>query len=639
LQDFYIYLHNYNAVFTPSSVFVRPEDYYDLYHFQNLDPARWKEEILNKIHHREILPARPFMNDGKSTSVITYLQSLPIDSFQHSLGTAVILIDESEITKMLEPISKQYGGWVYIYDKDGNIISKTGIDEPHIKDENTMLISSKSDYNGWVYVVGLPKRIVFKIAYFIEKVTWMIAGSTLFFGILAALLLAYRNSTPLNKLMAVFGEQADQGGFKGKNEYDFLQGTISNLIANNKSMEEERKRQLPLLKDAFVKRLIKGEFDSAQEVKAAMLSLPDISLQGEFGHVGIIRINGYSSLVSEAILHELNATRLIIKKILQENCGPVHMNITDLDSDKIAVLFTYVREPDSSVCEKIAEMFDHLREYVRTEYRIQLTVCIGNSFHRLSDVSRSFDEARQALDYAALLEEQKTLWYRDIVKESTTYYYPIDLELRMMNAVKIGELPEVKRIFAQIFEENFVERKLSAEMAQQLFVEMKGTLFKLLQQNIFADPALSEQLKYRVEHIQRSASLDKIRGDMEHLFEAFCNLVMKKKQDERGEIIDKILKFLETRYADSDLNLYRVSEAVGLPEKYISQLFKEQTGENLSDYLEKIRIKKATDLLFNSDQTIDEISQNVGYNSAHAFRRAFKRVSGVSPSLYRKTVN
>jgi transcriptional regulator GlxA family with amidase domain len=59
----------------------------------------------------------------------------------------------------------------------------------------------------------------------------------------------------------------------------------------------------------------------------------------------------------------------------------------------------------------------------------------------------------------------------------------------------------------------------------------------------------------------------------------------------------------------------------------------------LSDFLEQIRIKHATDLLFTSEKTIDEIAQDVGYNSAHAFRRAFKRVSGVLPSLYRKTVN
>lgn len=44
------------------------------------------------------------------------------------------------------------------------------------------------------------------------------------------------------------------------------------------------------------------------------------------------------------------------------------------------------------------------------------------------------------------MEEAETIWYRDVIKESTTYYYPIDMELRMLNAVKIGELQEVHRI-------------------------------------------------------------------------------------------------------------------------------------------------------------------------------------------------
>lgn len=57
-------------------------------------------------------------------------------------------------------------------------------------------------------------------------------------------------------------------------------------------------------------------------------------------------------------------------------------------------------------------------------------------------------------------------------------------------------------------------------------------------------------------------------------------------------MINKIVDFLDEHYSDSDLNLYKISVDVELPEKYISQLFKDHTGENLSDYLEKIRIKR-----------------------------------------------
>ncbi|MDD9266108.1 helix-turn-helix domain-containing protein [Paenibacillus sp. GCM10023248] len=660
LEDFYIYLNNYHAVFTPSGVFVRPDDFFDLYHYQNVEPKQWKEQILGKIHRRETLPLQPYNNNGKKTNVITYLQSIPFDSFQHSLGTVVILIDESEIVKMLERIPQQYGGWAYISDKDGNAIARIGIDdtqfhalnipEPNLNQpsstlvaDKTLLISSRSAYNGWTYVVGLPKSVVMQQSAFIAKVTWTITASTLLLGIVAALLFAYRNSAPINRIVTVFREQTGQGGYRGKNAFDFLQGNISNLLASQRSLEEELKRQLPLLEDAFVKRLLKGEFDSLQEVRTSMYLLPNLNLKSEAGYTAIIRINGYSGVVSKEIIRELNAARWLVKKCLLEEAGAWQLSVTDIDSDKIGLLLTLGEEetdPDSpDMASGIEAMFARLREEVKEEYRIQITVALGGSFDALSDISRSFEEAKGALDYSMLREEEAFIRYRDVIKESTSYYYPIDMELRMLNAVKIGELQEVHRIFEQLLEHNFSERQLSAEMVQQLFGELKGTFFKLLQHSPFTDQSVSQGLKARVEQLQLSTSLERFRNEVLGLLEAFCSRVLKMKEDSTGEMIGKIIAYLDNHYSDADMNLYKISLAVELPEKSISQLFKEQTGEHVSDYLEKIRIKNATDYLFNSEHTIDEISQYVGYNSAHAFRRAFKRVSGVSPSIYRKTVN
>lgn len=82
-----------------------------------------------------------------------------------------------------------------------------------------------------------------------------------------------------------------------------------------------------------------------------------------------------------------------------------------------------------------------------------------------------------------------------------------------------------------------------------------------------------------------------------------------------------------------------MAEQVERPEKYISQLFKEVTGVNFSDHLIKVRMDQAIILLKESGLTVDEIAVRVGYNSSHSFRRAFKRLMGVSPSAYRQSVD
>ena len=71
--------------------------------------------------------------------------------------------------------------------------------------------------------------------------------------------------------------------------------------------------------------------------------------------------------------------------------------------------------------------------------------------------------------------------------------------------------------------------------------------------------------------------------------------------------------------------LYQLSEG------YLSGVFKEQAGVNFGDFLEQVRINKACELLLDKSLTVNQVSEMVGYNSVQSFRRAFKRVRGMSP--------
>ena len=86
---------------------------------------------------------------------------------------------------------------------------------------------------------------------------------------------------------------------------------------------------------------------------------------------------------------------------------------------------------------------------------------------------------------------------------------------------------------------------------------------------------------------------------------------------------------------DSGLGLSRISSEFHISEGYVSSIFKEQSNVNFGDYVENIRINKACQLLKENEHTISEISEFVGYNSVQSFRRAFKRVMGISPKEYR----
>ena len=182
------------------------------------------------------------------------MQSIPLDSFNQSLGTVVVTIDQNEISSLLEGVSTQYGGWANIADSEGNTLASVGIGESQVKElqlsaqamegkvskryvDNTLLISIRSDSNGWLYTAGIPRESIMKQADAIKKNTWIVTAATLLLGLILSLLLAYRSSAPIDKLIGMIMEQVSPDSSKKINGYHFLHGNISGMISNNKILE------------------------------------------------------------------------------------------------------------------------------------------------------------------------------------------------------------------------------------------------------------------------------------------------------------------------------------------------------------------------------------------------------------------
>lgn len=97
-----------------------------------------------------------------------------------------------------------------------------------------------------------------------------------------------------------------------------------------------------------------------------------------------------------------------------------------------------------------------------------------------------------------------------------------------------------------------------------------------------------------------------------------------------------VRKFVDDSYMDSTFSVMLLASHFQISPAYMSYLFKNHTGENLTDYVWRLRLKKACELLSDTEKTIDEISLSVGYENTSSFRRKFKQETGMTPSEYKK---
>jgi AraC-like DNA-binding protein len=112
------------------------------------------------------------------------------------------------------------------------------------------------------------------------------------------------------------------------------------------------------------------------------------------------------------------------------------------------------------------------------------------------------------------------------------------------------------------------------------------------------------------------------------------NQVLVQTTNAEPPVIARAKQYIEEHQTE-DLSLGEVAKAVNTSTFYFCKMFKKHTGINFTDYLSRVRIEKAKNLLLNPNLRISEVAFEVGFQSLTHFNRVFKKVVGESPTTYR----
>jgi len=115
---------------------------------------------------------------------------------------------------------------------------------------------------------------------------------------------------------------------------------------------------------------------------------------------------------------------------------------------------------------------------------------------------------------------------------------------------------------------------------------------------------------------------------------ALSNQIDLQEANAEPPIIHRAKEFIEKHKSDP-LSLSEVARALNVSTFYFCKLFKKATGINFTEYLSRVRIEKAKNLLLNPNLRVSEIAYEVGFQSLTHFNRVFLRIVGRSPTAYR----
>ena len=103
-----------------------------------------------------------------------------------------------------------------------------------------------------------------------------------------------------------------------------------------------------------------------------------------------------------------------------------------------------------------------------------------------------------------------------------------------------------------------------------------------------------------------------------------------------GEELQRARDYIRLHFADSNLSLNTVAAEVGFSPNHFSTVFSQQMGQTFIEYLTRYRIEQSKKLLREGDLKLSDITYAIGYSEPHYFSYIFKKYAGISPSVYRK---
>ncbi|GAB2562726.1 AraC family transcriptional regulator [Gracilibacillus alcaliphilus] len=104
-----------------------------------------------------------------------------------------------------------------------------------------------------------------------------------------------------------------------------------------------------------------------------------------------------------------------------------------------------------------------------------------------------------------------------------------------------------------------------------------------------------------------------------------------------NRIVSKMIQLIDNT-TDRKLTSQEISDALGMNYTYLSMLFKQQTGKNVIQYQNERIIEKAIELFQKENYNVSEVSEKLDFANPYYFSRVFKKVTGMSPSLYIKQI-
>ncbi|OGO81304.1 MAG: hypothetical protein A2Y21_07335 [Clostridiales bacterium GWC2_40_7] len=323
-----------------------------------------------------------------------------------------------------------------------------------------------------------------------------------------------------------------------------------------------------------------------------------------------------------------NSSMSFLKNILLGYMESLQNPYTFTTADNTLVLLF---NDNSDELEKVHTLVQQSVQNILISYNIPLVAVISSHFDSLSQLQAIYIQTLKASEYLFFNSEKEIILW-DNLKDKQ-----VKLELDYKNFHPFVETLRLTELVNEVFKffSNFLEAGYYFEV-----YEVKRTLVELVNFIIFQLNEMSFNINeienVRFEYIQileSASSFSALIEEFKKIMEAFRLSIDGSQNKQTCEIVQQAREYILQNY-NREISLSTTADYLHINKSYLSELFKEQTGENFSDCVIRIRMDKAKDIFKCKNLPVSTVGEQVGYPNTSYFIQLFKKIVGMKPLEY-----
>ncbi len=401
-------------------------------------------------------------------------------------------------------------------------------------------------------------------------------------------------------------------------------------IERHRNMENLRQiyqKNLPVLREHFLVDLVNGRYNRNQ-IERSMKEYNLDLMTADSWTVASIDI----TYTEERDEWDRRLMPLFVRELLEDQFDDHFKYAAACSPQEMFVVVALSREAAFS---HMLRRFAIVGKECKRILNLDIMIGVGGVCHDLTGIDRSYREAQTALGYQQLRDWDYVIYIGDVEpddSQSLSYDEQDEADVTAVLKFETDEA-EIARLVDRLLKK-MDDAKAHKSQYQRYIIGILNTLTQMVHKYDLDEAVIfgTDDFFHTLQDMDDNATL---RQWLIQICTTLNQQIKVRRESDERHIIRLALEYIEENFQNPDLSAKMICQKFHITAAYFSSLFKQVTGKNYVNHLTDLRMKKAVELLDNTEDKSYRIAEQTGYTEASYFSYVFKKYYGVSPSKYR----